>query len=256
MRTSRCACTPPCGSRHMRRTAGPSSREWMLGRPRCGGISLKHTAWQPARRVATNLCGGEVRVPQRDDAQRHQVPVGPAAPLLDHPVVVRVDTRLAELAVLGLGEGLTAEPGERREAERHVDVVHQHVLDPGDRVVAARAHLVVGHRRHRHLVAAVADRGDVALVDVDEVLEDPAVRRSPVRGELLLVGPAADVAHRSPTSRRSIRGPRSLRRSGSHSCQRCGGSTTWSSTLTIKGRSPSRVASLVVRLTHRVAPEI
>ena len=147
--------------------------------------------------VAAHLGGGQLGVPQRDDAQRHEMPVGGTAPLLDHPVVVGVHAGLAELAVRGLGEGLPAEAGERGEAQRHVGVVVEHVLHASDRVVAARAHLVVGHRRHRHLVAAVADRGDVALVDVDEVFEHPAVRRPSIVDELLLVGAASDVAHRA-----------------------------------------------------------
>jgi hypothetical protein len=97
--------------------------------------------------------------------------------------------------VLRLGERLAAEAGERREAERRVDPVHQHVVDTGLGLVAARAHLVVGDGRHGHVVAGEADRGHVPLVDVDEVLEDPAVGLRPVGVEGLLVLAAADVAH-------------------------------------------------------------
>src|SRR6185437_4472729 len=50
-------------------------------------------------------------------------------------------------------------------------------------------------RRHRHVVAIEADRRDVPLVDVDEVLVDPAVGLGPVRVEGLAVGTATDVLH-------------------------------------------------------------
>ncbi len=66
-----------------------------------------------------------------------------AAPLLDHEVVVRDDARLGELLVLGLEEGLAAEAGEGREAQRGVDPVRLVVGDAGLGVVAAGAHLVV-----------------------------------------------------------------------------------------------------------------
>ena len=48
-----------------------------------------------------------------------------------------------------------------------------------------------------HVVAVEPDRGDVALVDVDEVLEDPAVGLGPVGVERLLVHAAADVLDRA-----------------------------------------------------------
>jgi hypothetical protein len=80
-----------------------------------------------------------------------------------------------------------------------------HVLDARLGLVAARAHLVVGDRRHRHVVAVEAHRGDVALVDVDEVLVDPAVGLRAVGVEGLLVLAAADVLH-VPMPRRSTWG--------------------------------------------------
>ena len=52
-----------------------------------------------ARRVALDLGRRELRIPERDDAQRHEPPVARAAPLLDHPVVVRADAEQRELAV-------------------------------------------------------------------------------------------------------------------------------------------------------------
>ena len=174
---------------------GSHSPEWIDGRPEVGrDLAEAHRPGAPLG-VADDLLGGQLGVPQRDDREREELAVGVAAPLLDHPVVVGVDARLAELAVLGLGEGLAAEAGERREAQRRLHVVHLHVLDPGLGVVATGAHLVVGDGRGGHVVAVEADRGHVALVDVDEVLVDPAVGLGAVGVEGLLVLAAAGVAH-------------------------------------------------------------
>ena len=71
-----------------------------------------------------------------------------------------------------------------------------HVLDAGLGLVAARPHLVVRDGRRRHVVAVEPDGGDMALVDVDEVFEDPAVALGPVGIEGLLVDTAADVLDR------------------------------------------------------------
>ena len=101
----------------------------------------------------------------------------------------------ASSLVLRLEEGLAAEAREGREAQGRLDVVRAHVLDPGLRVVAARTHLVVGDRGHRHVVAIEADGGHVTLVDVDEVLVEPAVGLGPVGVEGLLVAAAAGVLH-------------------------------------------------------------
>src|SRR6476469_5323875 len=83
---------------------GSHSPEWMLGRPRCGGISEKHTARTPRA------------------AFRRTPAAAVPAPLLHHPVVVRRDARRRELTVLGLEERLAAEARERRERERGLDV--------------------------------------------------------------------------------------------------------------------------------------
>ena len=56
-------------------------------------------------------------------------PFGARAPLVEHPVVVRLDAEVAELLVLALGERLAAEAREAREHERRLDVVHVHVLE-------------------------------------------------------------------------------------------------------------------------------
>src|SRR5581483_5083977 len=93
--------------------------------------------------VAQRLLRGQLRIPQRDQAERDVGAVRRPAPFLDHPVVVRLHAREAELAVLVLVERLPAEARERGERERAVDPVERHVLDALVAVVATRAHLVV-----------------------------------------------------------------------------------------------------------------
>jgi hypothetical protein len=93
----------------------------MLGRPSAGGLSLKAIDVLPFAGAAADLGGGEVDVPERDEGHREQ-PTGtlPAAPLLDHPVVVRLDAGERDVLVGRLQEGLSAESGHGREAERRL----------------------------------------------------------------------------------------------------------------------------------------
>ena len=134
-------------------------------------------------------------------------------------------------------------------AMRAVDTGQQEVVDAGLRLVAAGPHLVVRDRgdatssmRSKRLHVAVGRRverdRDVPLVHVDEaVFVDPVVAPLPVLGHLLLVRGADVESDMSPHRARSMRGPCSRIRAGSRSCHRCGGSTTWSSTLMMLGIS-------------------
>ena len=142
--------------------------------------------------VAANLEGSRLHVPQRDQADRDEATARVTTPFLDRPVVVGLDARQGQLLVRCLGEGLPAEPREGRIARGRFHPVDVHVRQPGFGVVAPRPHVVVGDRRHRHLVARVPDGGDHPLVRVDQVLVDPCVdldRRCVV--ELLPVGGGA-----------------------------------------------------------------
>ena len=145
--------------------------------------------------VAPHLGRGQARVPQRDDAEREQLAAAVAAPLLDHEVVVGGDAGFGELPVLRFEERLAAEARKRREAQAGLHPVGVVVGHAGLRLVAAGPHLVVRDGRHGHVVPVEAHRGDVALVDVDEVLVDPAVGLRPVGVERLPVGAATDVLH-------------------------------------------------------------
>ena len=80
-----------------------------------------------AGRVAPHLGGGELGVPQRDEAQRDEPAPAAAAPLLDHPVVVGLDAEQGELLVLAPQEDLPAEARVVREAQLGLDAVEVHV---------------------------------------------------------------------------------------------------------------------------------
>ena len=125
--------------------------------------------------VATDLGGGQVGVPERDDDERYEGSVGVTAPLLDHVVVVGLHAGQTQVVVGRLVEGLAAEPRHRGKRQRSLDVVGQHVLDPGLGVVATGPHLVVGDGRHCHLVAVEPDGGHMAFVGVHQVLVEPDV---------------------------------------------------------------------------------
>ena len=143
----------------------------------------------PSSSVAPDLLDGGRHIPQRDQAERHESTVRVAAPLLDHPVVVGLDAREAELLVAPFRERLSAEPRERREAHRRLHPAPVHVLETGLRVEATGPHVVVGHRRERVLLRRVPGRRDVSLQRELQVLVDPAVdlRRRIVVEDLLVV---------------------------------------------------------------------
>jgi hypothetical protein len=67
--------------------------------------------------------------------------------------------------------------------------------DAGFRVVAAGPHPVVGDRAHGHVVPVEAGRGHVALVDVDQVLEEPDICLGAVGVEAHLIVAATRVDH-------------------------------------------------------------
>jgi hypothetical protein len=130
---------------------------------------------EATRGVATNLVGGGLRIPQRDEAQRQHATTGLAAPLVVHPVVVGVHAEHGELLVLGLVEGLATETGERGEAERGLDARDVHVLESFFQLVAALTHLVVGDAGDGDFVAFETDGGVEARERTTQVLVEPPV---------------------------------------------------------------------------------
>ena len=168
-----------------------------------------------ARRVAPDLGGRELGVPQRDDGQRDR---GARRESPHHSSTIQSLYACTHASPRARGPSPRGTSGRRSAGTSgtHSDASTQfivHVLDARLRVVATGAHLVVGDRRHRHVVAVEADRGHVALVDVDEVLVDPAVGLRSV-----VVERSARTRRRrcgciAPMPRRSTRGPASRNRS-------------------------------------------
>ena len=146
-----------------------------------------------AVRVAPHLRRRQLGVPQRNEAEGDEPAARVTAPLLDHPVVVGLHAEQAELVVLGLGEGLAAEAGKGREAQRRLDVVDVHVLEAGLHLVGARAHVLVGDALHGHLVARHADGGVDPQERALEVLVVPPVDGHALRPGLDLERAAAEL---------------------------------------------------------------
>ena len=198
--TSRCACRSCLGFRARREERVPEPGV-DAGKPSTQGFSLKVTRVEAARGVAPDLGRRRARRPTAGPDQRDEPAGVGRAPLLDHPVVVRLDAGQAELAVLGLTELLAAEPDHLREAQRRLDMVEVHVLEPGDRVEAAASHLLEADRVEVHLLAAQAHRGDVAADGLDHLVEDPYLGQLAV---LVLLGhEGAALVRVLPTRRRS-----------------------------------------------------
>ena len=145
----------------------------------------------------THLGGGELDVPQRHHRERDEATLAVArAPLLDHPVVVRLHAEERELLVVALEERLPAEARQRvREADRRVHVVGVHVGQPLGLDPAPGADLVEGGGRDVEL--GEADRGRELRERVDEVVVDPPVARLTAVDALLVGEHAAfEVEHR------------------------------------------------------------
>ena len=131
---------------------------WIVGSLRWCGQLAEAERTHAAIRVALDLGGRELDVPQRHDAERDVHAARRRAPLLDHPVVVRLHAREAEITVGRLVERLAAEPRERRERQRTVGPVELEVLDARVALVATGPHLVVGDRGHHHLATGRTSR--------------------------------------------------------------------------------------------------
>ena len=175
------------------------------GQPEEGRDLAEADGAHAALGVAPHLGRGQLGVPQRDEGQRDQPAARVAAPLLDHPVVVGLHAEQPELLVLGLGEGLAAEAGEGREAQRRLDVVGVHVLEPGLHLVGARAHVLVGDALHGHFFAGNPDGGVDPEQRPLELLVVPPVHRDAASARLDLERAAAelDLGHGRPHNPRS-----------------------------------------------------
>ena len=168
---------------------GSHSPLWMLGSPRYAGISEKHDGAHAARRVALDLGRGELRVPERDEAQRHE-PAAARRRTTPRPSsrCTRATHSSASSRSFASRNVCPQNRGKFGNAQRRLRPVRVHVGEARDRVVAAGPHVVVGRRRHRHVV-----RG-----------RDPTPRPR---------ASATGTGRRTPSSRRAGRRCRAARRS-------------------------------------------
>ena len=147
-----------------------------------GGVDARHA--EPGRvlrerdRVAAlvgepaHLLGRLLHVEQREDAARDEALGVRAAPLVDVPVVVRLDHHEVDVAVGALVQHLAGEAGPVREVEPRELAAGRHVAHALVDVVAAGPHVLVAVRvdvEHlgrlaRHRVEPEVPAPDVAVV--------------------------------------------------------------------------------------------
>ena len=127
------------------------------------GSSLKATARTPRGAFRGDLGHREINVPKRNEAQRQQAAPARTAPLLHHPIVVRLHAQQRERPVFPPQELLAAESGVVREAELGLHSVETHVLQTRLGLPAARTHLVVGDSPQHHVFGWEAGGSDCAF---------------------------------------------------------------------------------------------
>ena len=91
---------------------------------------------------ASYFVGHQLGVPVRDQGERDEPPGVSAGPFVDVPVIVGLEHSESEILVSGIGEDLSAELRERREAHRRGHATGVHVIDAGIDVVATGSDLV------------------------------------------------------------------------------------------------------------------
>ena len=165
------------------------------------GSSGNVIAVQPladTRRISATIASGIPRGRERqgDEATRVR-----GAPLVDVPVVVRLEHEQREVFVVGTAERARAEAGERREAHRGEDAVAVHVADALVHVVRAGTHLGEARGVHPPVFLGPGDDGVEAHRPRGRALEGPLLDATVVRhhsGSVVLVlrpGRAARTCH-------------------------------------------------------------
>ena len=118
----------------------------------------------------------EIHVPHGEDAERDEPSRIGATPLVDVPVVVRLEHHQREFLVGGLGEGPGIEAGHGGEAHRGEYAVGVHVPHPVVHVEAARSQLGEGAGVEAPFLAGPSDRGRHSEPGRGRLaLEDPLV---------------------------------------------------------------------------------
>ncbi len=106
----------------------------------------------------SDLCGSQLGVPQRQDAQRDEpAGVGPG-PGVEVPVVVGPHGGERHVLVGSFGEHLSGKAGEGRKAHGGHHPIGVHVPHPFVHVPASSPHLGIGGGVGRELLAWLADR--------------------------------------------------------------------------------------------------
>ena len=134
--------------------AGQEAREVL-------GMRRLEEADRPAALLgdAMDLLHGQIDVPHRDDAERDEPARVGAAPLVDGPVVVRLEHHERDLLVMRLVEGAGVPARHGREAHRRQHAVDVHVPDPLVDVEAAGPQFGVGAGVEAPLLPGPSDGG-------------------------------------------------------------------------------------------------
>ena len=200
-----CRCAPRPGCRSPRANAQNASSSGAGSSVPFGNAEITTPRW-PRSMAALHLGDGVVDAGGRQDRLSDQPTVGPFAEL-GEPVVVGADARHLEL---GLGAvDLGAEERDARVEHLQVDAVDVHVGEPRLGVEAARPHRLVAARRRAR------SRGTTS----------PAVAVRPTGRTL---SPSLN-DQKSPSSRWTTFGARSLNFAGTRPTQVSGGSLTCAS---------------------------
>ena len=188
-----------------------------------------------AGRNPSNLCGGQLDIPEWDQTAGDQATVGSGAPLIEHEVVVGTYAQEGEVFVLTVQEPLTAEAnrGQIGEAELRLHSRDVHVRQPLRGLPATGPNLVEGGGPNPDLALREPRRRRLEHERETPVLVVPDVGPIPVLG-------LADVhVERHPLDVRDALAnhvrtdlPVPLREAAR---PQVGGSTMWSSAETING---------------------
>src|SRR5271157_238418 len=144
---------------------------------------------------AADLVCHQASIPNRRECEGNEATWMTAAPLVDMPVVVRLQHDEGESLVLMPRECRAAEAGERREAHGGQNTVRIHVEDPRISVVTSRAELVEARGFHPVLVGRPTSDGIES--DIRDLLSLP-------RPYIGTVGLAHDVGSAIAKSRRDV----------------------------------------------------
>ena len=129
---------------------GIETREAELGR-----VFAESDRVTALRGATANFGRCQLRIPEWNEGQRDQTSLGRSpTPIIDHPIVIDLQTKKAEFLVVSLRETLACETREDiRKVDRHFHVIQRHVFQTSVAVVCPEAKIFID-RRHVPLFAA------------------------------------------------------------------------------------------------------